>query len=136
MNANVEISNDSQKGNMLDISSNSSKLIQNGKFTLLIKSIVYFLLMTALLVNSTIGKVFDSQFKPNCFEDVTFRWNANANEYLKDTTLWDIILIFASGLIDFLLLFILIQWIIKGKTWRGIISFISFYGFRGIIQVR
>jgi hypothetical protein len=136
MNTNVEISSsDSQNKNMLSQCKSPPSLKFN-RFMVIIKSIIYFILMTALLVNSTVGKIFDSPYKPNCFEDVTFQWNAKINEYYKNNTnMWDINLIVAGFFIDFLLLFQLFHWVFKGKSWRCVISFLVFYAFRGFIQV-
>ncbi len=131
MNSNIEISKD---GNKTDIIKYSSSI--KSKRFIIIKSIIYFILLTSLLVNSTIGKAFESPYKTNCFQDISFKWNSNINQYFnKNYTYFYLLLIFSSLLIDFLLLFLLIHWIIRGKSWRVVLCFLIFYGFRGMIQV-
>lgn len=75
--------------------------------------------------------------KPDeCLRDYTFIWTDNINQYLaqnRDVT--DRYIIFCSFMMDFMLLNFFVWWMLYWKTFRPIVTFLLFFGLRGVIQV-
>ena len=73
--------------------------------------------------------------KPDeCLRDYTFIWTDNINQYLsqnRDVT--DRYIIFCSFMMDFMLLNFFGWWMFYWKSFRIIITYLLFFGIRGII---
>ena len=71
-----------------------------------------------------------------CMRDYTFIWTATLNTYLADhSNVKDAYIIFSSALIDILILTSLVLFFLYTQSFRLALSYILFYGIRGIVQV-
>ena len=72
-----------------------------------------------------------------CLRDYTFIWTDSVNRYLSlHRDLCDRYIIYCSFLMDFMLILFFASWFLKWKTFRPIITYVLFFGARGVIQVR
>ncbi len=78
-----------------------------------------------------------SVLKPDeCLRDYTFIWTDSINQYLaanRDVT--DRYIIYCSFMMDFMLLNFFAWWLFYWKSFRMIITYLLFFGIRGVIQV-
>lgn len=72
-----------------------------------------------------------------CLRDYTFIWTRNINAYLSaNPDVCDRYIIFASFLMDFMLLNFFWMWLNYWKSYKMIVAYVLFFGFRGFVQVR
>lgn len=71
-----------------------------------------------------------------CMVDSTFVWSDNINVFLRDnTTIKNRYIIYASFLMDFMLLSFMAFFFLYWSSYRIMLSYIMFFGMRTVIQV-
>jgi hypothetical protein len=137
MEINKERSNTNQKQNE-GKTNTKNNLDTNSHFNVFtfIKAFIITAGLILLYINTYTG-IFLVNTNPNPFFDKSFNVTAGLNKYLTENPEKKYVLIASSSfLIDFIVLYSSIWWILFGKSWRLLGSLGVFYGFRSVIQVK
>ena len=82
-------------------------------------------------------KRIDEITPDECLRDYTFIWTRDINAFLSaNRDICDRYIIFASFLMDFMLLNFFWMWLNYWKSYKMIIAYVLFFGCRGLVQVR
>ena len=76
--------------------------------------------------------------KPDeCLRDYTFIWTDPLNQYLSmNRDVCDRYIIYCSFMMDFMMINFFSWWFLQWKSFRLILTYLLFFGIRGVIQVR
>lgn len=101
---------------------------------LIFKSILITIALTTITVNCYMGYGLPST-NVGCMYDSSHVLTERINNYLhKNSQIRNLILIFSSLLVDFIMIAMCSFWVVKSRTWRGFIAITLFYLVRGITQ--
>lgn len=95
--------------------------------------ISFFVLIIA--VNSIFGFFFSHGNVP-CIYDFSFEKTAALNQFFADNKAYkNVLLIISSLCLDINLIVMAVMWTFNAKSWRCLVTLLTFYGARGICQV-
>ena len=98
-------------------------------------SLLFFtvLLSTALSTTTRLDKIT----RKECMRDYTFLMTAKVNEFFRShDSVTNGFIIYSSMMMDFLIVSFISLFILYWKTYRPIITYVLFFGFRIIVQVK
>ena len=91
--------------------------------------------LIAIILNSVYGFALPNTH-PNCIIDYSLIGTSNVNSYFQNDSLSkQALLIISSLLVDIIMVALGTFWILYGKSWRLIISLITFYACKVLIQL-
>lgn len=101
----------------------------------MVRAAIIMLLVITAFANSMTGMMLPYK-DVECLTDATFEATAGITEFLRQNLIYrDAIIVFASGLMDVVMLISAVRFLLLAKTWRPITSLLVFYVVRGIIMV-
>ncbi len=99
------------------------------------RAICMAVVLIFLIINSQYGLLM-ANHPVKSLKDFTYQHTKSLNSFFANHKSYKNALLISSSLcIDLNLIYMMVLWILKGKSWRLIISIILFYVSRGICQV-
>ena len=107
----------------------------NANCYIYLRALLFMISLVCIFLNTIYGFALPHG-NIECLVDQSFEYTKGINEYFKyHIGIRHSLMILSSMLLDFIVVYMAILWVIKGKSWRLYIALLVFFSFRYCIQV-